>query len=203
MRIEARKPRNSGDAALYESRPEPSLPQVLLTLARRAIERRLTDRPEPIELPDIPALQKMGASFVTLHRDGRLRGCIGSPTAWRSLAEDVTDNAARAAFSDPRFPPMGADEMFRVKLSLSLLSTPERIRCADEKDLIGQLRPGIDGLIIEDGDRHALFLPTMWEEISDPEIFLKQLKAKAGLSAQHWSESFRAFRFTAQVHHEP
>jgi AmmeMemoRadiSam system protein A len=219
MRIDALDIRNSGDTAgprdrvvgygawaLYESqpesRPEPSLPQILLSLARRAIEHRLSDRPEPLELPDLPALKEKGASFVTLHRDGQLRGCIGSPTAWRSLAEDVADNAVRAAFSDPRFPPVGADEMFRVKLSLSLLSAPERIRCTDEKDLLSQLRPFIDGLIIEDQDRHALFLPSVWEQVSDPQAFLGHLKAKAGLSPEHWSESFRALRFTVQDYHE-
>lgn len=215
MRIEALDIRNSGDTAgprdrvvgygawaLYESRPDPTLPQLLLGLARRAIERRLTDRPDPIELPDIPALQEKGASFVTLHRDGQLRGCIGSPTAWRSLAEDVTDNAVRAAFSDPRFPPVGADEMFRVKLSLSLLTAPEPIRFTDEEDLLSQLRPGIDGLIIEDRDRHALFLPAVWEQLPEPKDFLGHLKAKAGLNPHHWSDTFRALRFTAEEHHE-
>lgn len=215
MRIQPLDIRNSGDTAgprdrvvgygawaLYESRPELALPHRLLSLARRAIEHRLSDRAEPIELPDDPALQQKGACFVTLHRDGQLRGCIGSPTAWRSLGEDVTDNAVRAAFSDPRFPPVGADELFRVKLSLSLLSAPEPIRFTDETDLLAQLRPGTDGLIIEDRDRHALFLPAVWEQVSDPQAFLGHLKGKAGMSPDHWSDSFRAFRFTAEDHHE-
>ena len=98
MRIEPFDIRNSG-ATLYESRPDPSLAQALLGLARRAIERRLTDRHHPLSVPDLPEFQEKGACFVTLHRDGNLRGCIGSPVAWRSLAEDVADNAARAARS--------------------------------------------------------------------------------------------------------
>jgi AmmeMemoRadiSam system protein B/AmmeMemoRadiSam system protein A len=215
MRIEPLDIRNSGDTAgprdrvvgygswaLYEPQPDRSLPQVLLTLARRAIERRLTDRPHPLPIPDMPELREKGACFVTLHRDGHLRGCIGSPVAWRSLAEDIADNAVRAAFSDPRFPPVGADEMFRVKLSLSLLTAPEPMRFEDENDLLSQLRPGIDGLVIEDQGHHALFLPAVWQQLPVPSAFLGHLKAKAGLPADHWSDSFQASRFTAEEYHE-
>lgn len=215
MGIEPLDIRNSGDTAgprdrvvgygswaLYEQQADRALPQVLLTLARRAIERRLTDRPQPLVIPDMPALQAKGACFVTLHRDGQLRGCMGSPVAWRPLTEDVTDNAARAAFSDPRFPPVGADEMFRVKLSLSLLTAPEPMRFEDESDLLSQLRPGIDGLVIEDQGCHALFLPVVWEQLPVPAAFLGHLKVKAGLSADHWSDSFQASRFTAEQYHE-
>ena len=215
MRIELLDIRNSGDTAgprgrvvgygswaLYEQQPDRDLPQVLLGLARRAIERRLTDHHQPLPIPDMPELQEKGACFVTLHRDGHLRGCIGSPIAWRSLADDVTDNAARAAFSDPRFPPVGADEMFRVKLSLSLLSAPEPMGFADEADLLAQLRPGVDGLSIEDNGYHALFLPAVWDQLPDPADFLRHLKSKAGLAAGHWSDGFQASRFTATEYHE-
>jgi len=201
MRIEPFDIRNSG-ATLYESRPDPSLAQALLGLARRAIERRLTDRHHPLSVPDLPEFQEKGACFVTLHRDGNLRGCIGSPVAWRSLAEDVADNAARAAFTDPRFPPMGADEMFRVKVSVSLLTAPEPMSFNSEADLLAQLRPGVDGLVIEDRGRHALFLPAAWELLPDRADFLGHLKAKAGLGAHHWSDRFEASRFTATGYHE-
>ncbi len=215
MRIEPLDIRNSGDTAgtrdkvvgygswaLYESRPDRTLPQTLLALARRAIERRLTDRHEPLPIPDLPRLHEKGACFVTLHRDGNLRGCIGSPVAWRSLGEDLIDNAARAAFSDPRFPPVGADEMFRVSLSVSVLSEPELMTFKDEDDLLSQLRPGVDGLVIEDRGHHALFLPAVWELLPDPDAFLGHLKAKAGLGANHWSDRFEASRFTATEYHE-
>lgn len=215
MRIETLDVRNSGDTAgprdrvvgygawaLYEPAPQKAVPDILLGLARQAIERRLSDRRPPLELPLLPELQENGASFVTLHKDGHLRGCIGSPVAWRPLAEDVADNAVRAAFSDPRFPPMGADEMFRVKLSLSLLTPPEPMSFTDEEDLLSQLRPGIDGLIIEEQGRHALFLPAVWEQLPEPEDFLRHLKHKAGLPADHWSSGFRASRFVAEEYHE-
>jgi AmmeMemoRadiSam system protein B/AmmeMemoRadiSam system protein A len=215
MKIETLDVRNSGDTAgprdrvvgygawaLYEPGPEKSLPEILLGLARQAIERRLSDRTTPLSIPPLPELQEKGASFVTLHKDGHLRGCIGSPIAWRPLGEDVADNAVRAAFSDPRFPPMGADEMFRVKLSLSLLTPPEPMRFGSEEDLLAQLRPRIDGLIIEDQGRHALFLPAVWEQLPDPADFLAHLKHKAGLAPDHWSAEFRASRFTANEYHE-
>lgn len=215
MRIETLDVRNSGDTAgprdrvvgygswaLYEAAEEKKAPGILLALARHAIERQLSDGQPPLDLPLLPQLQEKGASFVTLHKDGQLRGCIGSPIAWRPLAEDVADNAVRAAFSDPRFPPVGADEMFRVKLSLSLLTPPEPMRFTGEEDLLNQLRPGIDGLIIEDQGRHALFLPAVWSQLPDPRTFLAHLKHKAGLPVDHWSEGFRASRFTADEYQE-
>jgi len=214
LRIEPLDIRNSGDTAgprdhvvgygswaLTET-PPAALPQILLGLARRAIERRLTDRSDPLPIPDLPDLREKGACFVTLHSDGHLRGCIGSPIAWRSLAEDVTENAVHAAFSDPRFPPVSADEMFRVRLSLSLLTPPAPMSFASEEDLLSQLRPGLDGLVIEDGGHHALFLPAVWEQVPDPAAFLGHLKVKAGLSPDHWSENFHASRFTAAEYHE-
>jgi AmmeMemoRadiSam system protein B/AmmeMemoRadiSam system protein A len=215
MRIEPLDIRNSGDTAgprdrvvgygswaLYDPRTNAELGQVLLGLARRAIERRLTDHHQPLPIPDLPALNESGACFVTLHRDGALRGCIGSPMAWRALAEDVIDNAARAAFSDPRFPPVGADEMFRVTVSVSLLSAPEPLEFADEADLLSQVRPGVDGLVIEDRDHHALFLPAVWDQLPDPAAFLGHLKTKAGLGTHHWSDRFQASRFTVTEYHE-
>ena len=215
MRIETLDLRNSGDTAgprdrvvgygawaLYEPAPQPALPDVLLGLARHAIESRLSDRPRPLPVPPMPELQEKGASFVTLHKDGHLRGCIGSAVAWRSLGEDVTENAIRAAFSDPRFPPVGADEMFRIRLSLSVLTAPEPMRFSGEEDLLGQLRPGIDGLIIEEGGRHALFLPAVWHQLPDRREFLAHLKNKAGMATDHWSEGFKASRFTAEEFHE-
>lgn len=205
MRIDPLDLRNSGDTrgwAHYEAQSNPDLPRVLLGLARRAIERRLTDHHRPLPIPDIAELQERGACFVSLHLDGRLRGCIGSPVAWRALVDDVIDNAGRAAFSDPRFPSIRPDELFRVKLSLSLLSAPAPMDVTDEADLLSQLRPGIDGLVIEDRDRHALFLPDAWGKISDPATFLGNLKAKAGMSPHHWSPYFHASRFTATEYHE-
>ncbi len=113
------------------------------------------------------------------------------------MGEDVADNAFKAAFADPRFPPLGPDELDGLELSVSLLTPPKAMDFADEADLLAQLRPRVDGLIIEDGGRRALFLPSVWEQLPDKQAFLAQLKAKAGLAAGHWSPGFRASRFQA------
>jgi len=170
---------------------------LLLDLARQAITARLHghQRPLPSNLPT--ALHAPGASFVTLKRQGTLRGCIGSPTAWRPLVEDVADNAEKAAFHDPRFKPLRSEEWADLDVSLSILTPSEPMTFVDEADLLAQLRPRVDGLIIEDGARRALFLPSVWEMLPDPADFLQHLKHKAGMPPNHWSNTFSAKRFQA------
>ena len=168
----------------------------LLQLAWSSIRARLAGG--TVAPPSEPAaLTRPGACFVTLKRDGRLRGCIGSPQAWRPLGQDVVDNAAKAAFEDSRFAPLTAPELDGLTLSVSVLTAPVPMRFTDEADLLRQLRPGIDGLIIEDGGHRALFLPAVWEQLPDPAQFLAHLKAKAGMRVDHWSPHFKASRFHA------
>jgi AmmeMemoRadiSam system protein A len=147
-----------------------------------------------------PLLREKGAAFVTLKRRGALRGCIGSAEAWRPLGEDILDNALKAAFRDPRFPPLVADEVAGLEVKVAVLSPPVPVAAADEAALLAALRPGRDGLIIEDDGKRALFLPSVWTELRDPRQFLLQLKRKAGMADDHWSPRFRARRFhTAEV----
>ena len=171
----------------------------LLGIAADSIAHGLAhDRPAPVELETVPEpLRAPGAAFVTLKRRNRLRGCIGSSEAHRPLAADVAENAWRAAFRDPRFPRLGPDERDGLDLSVSVLTRPEAMRFRDQGDLLAQLRPGEDGLIIADGRARALFLPSVWEQLPMAENFLAQLKLKAGLAADHWSAAFRAHRFGA------
>jgi len=143
-------------------------------------------------------LQKTGACFVTLKKAGQLRGCIGSPQAYRPLAQDVAENAFSAAFKDPRFKTLTAAETGDLVLSISVLSPATAMTFTDEADLLSQLRPGIDGLIIEDGNRRALFLPSVWEQLPDAATFVDHLKRKAGMAPNHWSETFAAKRFIAE-----
>lgn len=145
------------------------------------------------ELP--PPLREPGASFVTLHHRGELRGCIGSLEPHESLAWDVARNAFNAAFRDPRFPPLSRTELDDLDLHISVLGSPEPLRFTDEADLVAQLRPGEDGLILETAGHRGTFLPSVWESLPRPEDFLRHLKRKAGLPADFWSPDIRILRY--------
>ncbi len=140
-------------------------------------------------------LREPGASFVTLHRHGQLRGCIGSLEAHRPLIEDVAYNAFAAAFRDPRFLPLEAKELDGLDLEISVLSRPEPMEFDSEQDLLRQLRPGVDGLILQEGGNRGTFLPSVWESLPEPRLFLQQLKLKAGLAPDYWSDSVRVWRY--------
>ena len=172
----------------------------ILGLAVRSVRHGLKHgAPMPVNGADHAAeLNDTGASFVTLKRDGKLRGCIGTAQAHRPLVLDVTENAFRAAFKDPRFPALTFGEMDGIDLSVSVLSPQTPMAFSGEADFLSQLQPGVDGLIIEDAGRRALFLPSVWEQLPMPESFLEHLKLKAGLAKDHWSGGFRAWRFTAK-----
>ncbi|MBI9019809.1 MAG: AmmeMemoRadiSam system protein A [Verrucomicrobia bacterium] len=150
----------------------------------------------PGELP--AELMEQRATFVTLTSDGNLRGCIGMLEACRPLAEDVAENAVAAAFHDPRFPPLSRDEFDDLQISISVLSPPGEMSFSSEADLLSQVRPGVDGLILQEGVRRGTFLPSVWEELPEKEMFFEHLKLKAGLPAGYWSETLRVFRYTTE-----
>lgn len=167
----------------------------LLQLARRSIEDKLgaaAGAPAAGE----PWLRAPGATFVTLMHNGRLRGCIGSLEARRPLGEDVSANAEAAAFRDPRFPPLTADELAETDIEVSLLSPAEMLDAADEASAIAQLRPGVDGVIFEYGRHRSTFLPQVWEQFADPADFLHHLKYKAGLPPDFWHAGVKVSRYT-------
>ena len=145
-----------------------------------------------------PALTAMRASFVTLKSGGELRGCIGSVNAQRPLLLDVVANAYRAGFADPRFGPLTEDELREIEVEIAVLSHPRPIRFADESELVRQVTPDRDGLILVDGNRRGLLLPSVWERVVRSDQFVKQLKRKAGLPPGHWSDRLRVFRFTTE-----
>ncbi|MBN2896409.1 MAG: AmmeMemoRadiSam system protein A [Campylobacterales bacterium] len=157
--------------------------QLLLALAKAAIAERFGGAPIDKEAyyRGDARLRERRAVFVTLKQAGRLRGCIGSLTPHRSLLEDVIANARAAAFSDPRFRPLEADEWPQTQIELSLLSLPYAIEYRDEADLRTKVRPRVDGVILELGGRRATFLPSVWEELETFELFFAHLCAKAGL----------------------
>ncbi len=148
--------------------------------------------------PLSPPLLAQRATFVTLEREGALRGCIGSLAPQRPLLGDVAVNVVKAGFSDPRFGPLRDDELDGLDVTVSILSTPRPIAFADEAGLIAALDPDRDGLILADRGRSALFLPSVWEDLPDPRDFVLRLKMKAGLPADHWSPTLTARRFHAE-----
>lgn len=170
--------------ALYESKPvaKEDAGSTLVSIARAAIAGELNGAPAA-QAAAAPWLALPGATFVTLMLDGKLRGCIGSLRAERALAVDVAENARAAAFRDPRFPKLTAEEWPRCHVEVSLLSGAKPIRFADEADLLAQLRAGVDGVILEAEGRRATFLPQVWENLPDKRQFLQELQKKAGLPA--------------------
>ena len=172
----------------------------LLGLAAQSIKHGWQNgKPLRVDTDGSPGeLLRHGACFVTLKRNGKLRGCIGTSEARRALILDVAENAFRAAFKDPRFPALAADELGGLELSISVLSPKSPMTFSGEANFLGQLQPGIDGLIIEDKGRRALFLPSVWAQLPDVKNFIEHLKAKAGLPKTHWSGNFKAWRFLAE-----
>jgi AmmeMemoRadiSam system protein A len=144
------------------------------------------------------ALREPGASFVTLRIGDELRGCTGTLEAVRPLVVDVAHNAFSSAFRDTRFAPVGPEELTHLDLHLSILDPPERLAVASEEDLVRILRPGRDGLVLEEGAQRATFLPAVWEQLPDPGDFLAHLKQKAGLPSGYWSPTLRLFRYGAR-----
>lgn len=176
---------------------------LLLKAARASIEYGVKYR---TVMPCTPSdysqlLQEKRATFVTLHRNQKLRGCIGILEAMRPLIEDVIFNAHAAAFRDTRFLPLAAKELEGLDIEISILSPHEEISFESEADLLSKIRPGTDGLILEDGFSHGLFLPQMWEQLPEPAEFMHHLKLKAGLAPTHWSDSVKVSRFTVEVIH--
>ena len=146
-----------------------------------------------------PALRAVRATFVTLQIGGKLRGCIGSVEARRPLVVDVAAAAVSAAVRDPRFPPVTIAEIPLLEVHISILSPPEPMSFADEEDLLRQIQPGVDGLILEDGRNRGTFLPSVWETVPEPRKFLQHLKMKAGLRPDHWSPTVRVSRYRVEA----
>jgi len=189
-------PNNSSENGLGEEE------RILLhKVARASIEHGIeTGRPLTVDIARYPhPLREPRATFVTLNEHGRLRGCIGSLEAVRPLVEDVAHNAYAAAFSDPRFPSLQARELADLDVHISVLSPAAPMSFASEEDLIRQLRPGVDGLILEDGYHRGTFLPAVWESLPDAHDFLQHLKLKAGLPADYWSDSIRLSRYVTET----
>ncbi|MDH5660980.1 MAG: AmmeMemoRadiSam system protein A [Gammaproteobacteria bacterium] len=140
-------------------------------------------------------LQQNFASFVTLHKDGELRGCIGTLEAYQPLITDIAEHAYSAAFQDPRFPALQDDEYEQLEIEISVLGKPEEMTFKSEEDLLHQIHPNIDGLILEHGYNRGTFLPSVWKQLPDKKQFLNHLKMKAGLPIHWWDNSAKICRY--------
>jgi hypothetical protein len=185
------------------TRSIPSLDEIerraLLETAAVAIESRIglasTAEPDAAAFPD--AFARPAATFVSLHVAAGLRGCCGALEADRPLALDVWRNARASAFDDPRFEPLAAGEWAAVvELSIAVLSDLEPVEVHSEAELLREIEPGVDGLVLEWRGRRATFLPKVWEQLPDPREFLQHLKAKAGWAAGFWQPDLRVVRYT-------
>lgn len=163
---------------------------ILLGLARRSICLAVEKKPFPdLIMGDYsPALQMDGASFVTLTEAGELRGCIGTLEPYQPLVQDVCEHAVAAAIHDFRFPALQAYEIPLIRIEISRLTIPQPITYSSPVELPRLIRPGIDGVTLNDGIRRATFLPQVWEKIPDPYDFLKHLCHKMGASPDLWQK---------------
>ncbi len=187
--------------------PEPVAPDIspeagelLLDLAEAAIADGLAGRStRPADLDHLPdVLVEPHATFVSVHVDGRLNGCIGMLESTSPLAHEVQSMARSAAFSDPRLPPLRPDEFDRCELEVSVLSAMQQINASSRAELISLIRPRIDGLVLSLGNHRGLFLPVVWDQLPDPDEFLDHLHLKAGLSPGGWNPAMRFERFVAR-----
>lgn len=174
--------------------------QLLLDLAKKAIAYGLDSKKTlSINEADYPAhLFEKRACFVTLKINGQLRGCIGSLEAYQPLIQDVVHNAYASAFNDPRFLPLSAEEFPKIEIHISVLTKPEPMFFSSEEDLIRQLQPNVDGLVLTENGYRGTFLPSVWEELPTPTSFLQHLKLKAGLPMNYWSPTVKIQRYTVE-----
>ncbi len=172
--------------------------KILLSIARAAIAETLGLPHTPVEAlaQNRPWLQEKAACFVTLMQNGQLRGCIGTLEAHRSLLEDVIHNANAAAFHDSRFSPLTHDELDTTEIEISLLSDMQPLIFSGEQEALTQLRPGIDGVLLESGQHRGTFLPQVWQQLPDKKDFMAHLKNKAGLPSDFWSDEIKLYRYT-------
>jgi len=169
--------------------------EILVKLARKTIMENLGKKmasDEAGQLSDAltdDCYKERRGTFVTLKISGRLRGCIGSLTSNESIRAGITRNALNAAFKDPRFLPLTADEFEHVDIEISILTKPQPLEYTDYSDLLSKLRVNVDGVIIRKGRAGATFLPQVWKQLPEPQKFLSHLCAKAGLSVDSWKNT--------------
>ena len=172
----------------------------LLDVARASIVHGVEHgAPLAVEAEDFDAsLRELRATFVTLEKQGRLCGCIGVIDPVRPLVADVSHNAQLASSRDPRFEAVRRDEIDELRISISILTVPERRDVTTREQLLAALDTGSDGLIIGHGERRATFLPVMWQQLPQPEDFLRHLESKGRQPVGRWHGGMSAWTFKSE-----
>ncbi len=170
----------------------------LLNLARKTIKAEIEKSKLSITCPDEPIYQRKTGGFVTLHKAGKLRGCIGYVIAYKSLFETIKEMAKAAAFNDPRFPSLQKSELEHIEIEISVLSELIPVQSVDE------IKIGRDGLLIQNSFTSGLLLPQVATEWKwDRKTFLEQTCNKAGLDRNCWQQpDTEIFRFFAEIFSE-
>ncbi len=178
------------------------LDNILLQIAKNAIVNKF-DLGSSLDfdafMRTYPFLGELGASFVTLHSHHKLRGCIGSIVAHRNLIDDIISNAISAAFADPRFAPLGVDELSSLDIEVSVLTKPEVLQYDDFDDLASKVKPNIDGLILNFQNYRGTFLPQVWEQLPNSREFLEHLAYKAGANPSIYDHHPTIYRYGVEA----
>ncbi len=170
-------------------RPSKYEKSYLLKVARARIDAELNNKTLNLNLPPgSTILSKKLGSFVTLHKDNRLRGCIGTLSPQLSLLNDVYNNAFNSAFRDHRFNKLRKSELAEIDIEVSILTEPKKLEYQNSDELLGKLRPEIDGVILTDSISRSTYLPQVWYQIPDKIQFLEQLSLKSGNIKDWWKE---------------
>ncbi len=178
--------------------------KTLLNMARTCISNKFDNNSKDnhlkkmkVEFENNIFYEKRGV-FVTLHKNGCLRGCIGTLEPVKSIIDGIKDNSLNAAFQDPRFSPLKLNELNEIDIEVSILTKPKKLKYTNSKDLLLKLKPNIHGVIIKYNKHKATFLPQVWEQLPDTKDFLSHICQKAGLVSDEW-ENGKLEVFTYQV----
>lgn len=177
--------------------------QFLLKLARQTLKHYFdTGKILDVSVSNKELNEKLG-TFVTLHKNSQLRGCIGHIEPVQEVYKDVIDNALSAAFDDPRFNPLQKDELKDVVIEISVLTQPQKLIYTSIDDLLNKLQPLRDGVVIKKGRHGATYLPQVWEDLANKEDFLSSLCEKAGLPTDEWRTcQLEVLTYQAEVFYE-
>ncbi len=158
--------------------------KLILDIAKAAIKEAVLKKPvikkEEI-IKNNPWLLEKGAVFVTINEFNQLRGCIGSIIAHQSLIDDIIHNAKAAALNDPRFTPVTPQELDKLEIEVSILTPPKPLPYSNVEDLRQKIKPGIHGVILHYNGYQATYLPSVWEQIPNFDLFFSSLCQKAGM----------------------